>query len=86
MDMAQISETWKNKGGFEGLMANPAFLLGLGIIQSSAQGKPIGSDIFDTAVKSGAVSAQYADRIRERSKVLAPITDDQRDTVRAVLS
>jgi hypothetical protein len=86
MDMSQISETWKNKGGFEGLMANPAFLLGLGIIQSSAQGKPIGSDIFDTAVKSGAVSAQYADRIRERSKVLEPITDDQRDTVRAVLS
>jgi hypothetical protein len=86
MDMGQISETWKNKGGFEGLMANPAFLLGLGIIQSSAQGKPIGSDIFDTAVKSGAVSAQYADRIRERSKVLEPITDDQRDTVRAVLS
>jgi hypothetical protein len=86
MDMTQISETWKNKGGFEGLMANPAFLLGLGIIQSSAQGKPIGSDIFDTAVKSGAVSAQYADRIRERSKVLEPITDDQRDTVRAVLS
>lgn len=86
MDMTQISETWKNKGGFEGLMANPAFLLGLGIIQSSAQGKPIGSDIFNTAVKSGAVSAQYADRIRERSKVLEPITDDQRDTVRAVLS
>jgi hypothetical protein len=86
MDMTQISETWKNKGGFEGLMANPAFLLGLGIIQSSAQGKPIGSDIFDTAVKSGAVSAQYADRIRERAKVLEPITDDQRDTIRAVLS
>lgn len=86
MDMTQISETWKNKGGFEGLMANPAFLLGLGIIQSSAQGKPIGSDIFDTAVKSGAVSAQYADRIRERSKVLAPISDDQRASVEAVLS
>ena len=86
MDMTQISETWKNKGGFEGLMANPAFLLGLGIIQSSAQGKPIGADIFDTAVKSGAVSAQYADRIRERAKILAPISDDQRDEIRAVLA
>jgi hypothetical protein len=86
MDMTQISETWKNKGGFEGLMANPAFLLGLGIIQSSARGKPIGSDIFDTAVKSGAVSAQYADRIRERAKILAPISDDQRDEIRAVLA
>jgi hypothetical protein len=86
MDMTQISETWKNKGGFEGLMANPAFLLGLGIIQSSAQGKPIGSDIFDTAVKSGAVSAQYADRIKERAKILAPISDDQRDQIRSVLA
>jgi hypothetical protein len=86
MDMGQISETWKNKGGFEGLMANPAFLLGLGIIQSSAQGKPIGSDIFDTAVKSGAVSAQYADRIKERAKILAPISDDQRDQIRSVLA
>jgi hypothetical protein len=86
MDMTQISETWKEKGGFEGLMANPAFLLGLGIIQSSAQGKPIGSDIFDTAVKSGAVSAQYADRIKERAKILAPISDDQRDQIRSVLA
>jgi hypothetical protein len=86
MDMTQISETWKNKGGFEGLMANPAFLLGLGIIQSSAQGKPIGSDIFNTAVKSGAVSAQYADRIKERAKILAPISDDQRDQIRSVLA
>jgi hypothetical protein len=86
MDMTQISETWKNKGGFEGLMANPAFLLGLGIIQSSARGKPIGSDIFDTAVKSGAVSAQYADRIKERAKILAPISDDQRDQIRSVLA
>lgn len=86
MDMTQISETWKEKGGFEGLMANPAFLLGLGIIQSSARGKPIGSDIFDTAVKSGAVSAQYADRIKERAKILAPISDDQRDQIRSVLA
>jgi hypothetical protein len=86
MDMTQISETWKEKGGFEGLMANPAFLLGLGIIQSSAKGKPIGSDIFDTAVKSGAISAQYADRIKERAKILAPISDDQRDQIRSVLA
>jgi hypothetical protein len=76
-----MSENWKNKGGLEGLMANPAFTLGLSIMQSSAQGKPIGADIFDTAIKSGAVSAQYADRIRERSKVLAPINDDQRASV-----
>jgi hypothetical protein len=43
MDMTQISENWKEKGGFEGLMANPGFLLGMSILQSSAQGKSIGS-------------------------------------------
>ena len=86
MDMTQISENWKDKGGFEGLMSNPAFTLGLSIMQSSAQGKPIGADIFDNAVKAGAVSAQYADRIKSRAAVMAPISDSQRDEVRSVLA
>ena len=86
LDVSTMQKNWKEKGGFEGLMANPGFVLGLGIIQSSAQGKSIGADLLNNAVKSGAISAQYADRIRERSKLLEPITDDQRDTVRAVLS
>ena len=86
LDVSTMQKNWKEKGGFEGLMANPGFILGLGIIQSSAQGKSIGADLLNNAVKSGAISAQYADRIRERSKLLEPITDDQRDTVRAVLS
>ena len=67
MDTKTFAENWKEKGGYEGLMANPGFLLGLGIIQSSAQGKPIGSDIFDIATKTGAISAQYADRIKART-------------------
>jgi hypothetical protein len=86
LDVSTMQKNWKEKGGFEGLMANPGFVLGLGIIQSSAQGKSIGADLLNNAVKSGAISAQYADRIKERSKLLEPITDDQRDTVRAVLS
>ena len=86
LDVSTMQKNWKEKGGFEGLMANPGFILGLGIIQSSAQGKSIGADLLNNAVKSGAISAQYADRIKERSKLLEPITDDQRDTVRAVLS
>jgi hypothetical protein len=86
MDVDRMSENWKNKGGLEGLMANPAFTLGLSIMQSSAQGKPIGADIFDNAVKAGAVSAQYADRIKSRAAVMAPISDSQRDEVRSVLA
>ena len=81
-----FAQNWKDKGGYEGLMANPGFLLGLGIIQSSAQGKPIGSDIFDIATKTGAISSQYADRIKARRGMLAPVTQEQRDEIAAVLA
>ena len=80
-----FAKNWKDKGGYEGLMANPGFLLGLGIIQSSAQGKPIGSDIFDIATKTGAISSQYADRIKARQGILEPVTQNQRDEMKAVL-
>lgn len=86
LDFATMQKNWQDKGGFEGLMANPAFMLGLGIIQSSAQGKSIGSDLLNNAVKAGAISAQYADRIKNRATVLGPITDAQREEVRAVLA
>lgn len=81
-----MAKEWKNKGGFEGLMANPGFTLGLALMQSSSQGKPIGEGVFNAAIKSGAISAQYAERIKARSKVLAPISQEQRDSVKAVLA
>ena len=31
MDLAGIQSQWKDKGGFEGFMANPMFTLGLRI-------------------------------------------------------
>jgi len=86
LDFSTMQKNWKEKGGLEGLMANPAFMLGLGIIQSSAQGKSIGEDLLNNAVKAGAISAQYADRIKNRATVLGPITDAQREEVRAVLA
>lgn len=81
-----MANEWKNKGGFEGLMANPGFTLGLSLMKTSAQGKPIGEGMFDAAIKSGAISKQYADQIKERSKVLAPISQAQRDAVKGVLA
>ena len=81
-----MAKEWKNKGGFEGLMANPGFTLGLALMQSSSQGKPIGEGVFNAAIKSGAISAQYAERIKARSAVLGPITAEQRDMVRSVLA
>jgi hypothetical protein len=85
MDVDRMSENWKNKGGLEGLMANPAFTLGLSIMQSSAQGKPIGADIFDNAVKAGGISVQYADRLKAKQGLIAPISEDQREAIRGVL-
>ena len=86
LDLKQIEANWKDKGGYEGLMANPAFQLGLAIMQSSARGKSVGADLFDNAAKAGAISAQYAERLKARSTVTGPVTQEQRDEVAAVLA
>ena len=82
----ETKERWKDKGGFEGLMANPAFTLGLAIMKSSAKGEPISRSLLDNAVGAGAISKDYADRISARSGVMAPVTDDQRATIESVLA
>ena len=71
MDLAGIQSQWKDKGGFEALMANPMFTLGLGLMKSSATGQPISQSLLNNAVQAGAISSQYADRIRDRKQ--API-------------
>ena len=86
LDLAGIRSQWKDKGGFEGLMANPAFTLGLGLMKSSATGQPMSQSLFDNALKAGAISGEYAERIKKRSEVLAPVTEGQRDEVAAVLA
>jgi len=83
---SQAGESWKDKGGFEGLMSNPAFTLGLGLMKSSATGQPMSQSLFDNALKAGAISGEYAERIKKRSEVLAPVTEGQRDEVAAVLA
>ena len=86
MDLNQIKTSWKDKGGFEGLMSNPGFTLGLAIMSSSAQGRPISESLLQNVLASGEISSAYADRIKARSKVLAPVTGEQRDEVAAVLA
>jgi hypothetical protein len=86
MDLNQIKASWKDKGGFEGLMSNPGFTLGLAIMSSSAQGRPISESLLNNVLASGEISSAYADRIKARSKVLGPVTQDQRDEVAAVLA
>ena len=86
MDLAGIQSQWKDKGGFEALMANPMFTLGLGLMKSSATGQPMSQSLLNNAVTAGAISGEYAERIKKRSEVLAPVTEEQRDEVAAVLA
>ena len=78
-------KNWKDKGGFEGLMSNPAFTLGLALMQSSAQGKSIGEDAMNNFIKATGISEHYKDRIEARTKVLGPPTQDERDLAAGAL-
>jgi hypothetical protein len=68
VDLKQAGANWKEKGGFEGLMSNPAFSLGLALMQSSANGKTINQGILDNFVKSAKISSEFKDRIRARKQ------------------
>jgi len=68
VDMDKAAANWKDKGGFEGLMSNPAFSLGLALMQSSANGKTINQGILNNFVKAGGISAEYKDRINARKQ------------------
>ena len=86
IDVKQMSANWKDKGGFEALMANPAFTVGAALLKSGSQGKSISAGAIDSLVTGGAISKQYADQIKARSKVLAPISEAQRAEVQSVLA
>ena len=77
VDMKQAAANWKEKGGFDGLMSNPAFSLGLALMQSSANGKTINQGILDNFVKSAKISAEFKDRIEARKQ--EPIQATQAD-------
>ena len=79
-------KNWKDKGGFEGLMANPAFTLGLALMQSGAQGKSIGEDVMNNFIKAAGISEHYKDRIEARTQVLGPPTKEERDLADSALA
>ena len=78
-------KTWKDKGGFDALMSNPQFGIGLSLLQQASEGKTIGASALKAMVDGGVISDTYAKKIAARSKVLAPITEDQRTEAEAVL-
>ena len=70
-DLNKAAATWKEKGGVEGLMSNPAFTIGLAFLQAGAEGKSLGQGALDNVIKAGAVSQQYKKILESRKQ--API-------------
>ena len=71
VDFDKAAATWKDKGGFEGLMSNPAFTMGLAFMAAGAEGKSIGQSSLNSILKAGGISQQYKKIIADRKQ--API-------------
>jgi len=92
VNLKDVAKKFQKQGGFEGLMANPAFTLGLALMQSSAQGKTIGSGVLDNFVKAAGLSDHYKDRIQARKdrleakgEVIGPPSEAEMGVVERVL-
>ena len=66
VDFDKAMASWKDKGGFEGLMANPAFTMGLAFMQAGAEGKTLGQGALDNVMKAGGISQHYKKIIADR--------------------
>ena len=71
VDFDKAMASWKDKGGFEGLMANPAFTLGLAFMQAGAEGKTLGQGALDNTLAAAGISQHYKSIIESRKQ--API-------------
>lgn len=67
-DYDKAAATWKQKGGFEGLMANPAFTMGLAFMQAGAEGKTLGQGALDNVMKAGGISQHYKQILKDRAE------------------
>jgi hypothetical protein len=67
-DLEGAKADWNKKGGFEGLMANPAFTMGLAFMQSAAEGKSLGAGALDNVIKAGGISHTYKKIIEDRKQ------------------
>ena len=83
VDFDTAKANWKDKGGFEGLMSNPAFTLGLALMQSSANGKTINQGILDNFITSAKISSEFKDRIKARGSIIGPASEAEISQVEA---
>ena len=79
-------KTWKDKGGFDALMSNPQFGVGLSLLQQASEGKTIGASALKAMVDGGIISDTYAKKIAAKGKVTGPATAAQIEAVKAKLA
>jgi len=79
-------KTWKDKGGFDALMSNPQFGVGLSLLQQASEGKTLGASALKAMVDGGIISDTYAKKIAARGKVTGPATAAQIEAVKAKLA
>ena len=77
---------WKDKGGFEGLMANPAFTMGLAFMQAGAEGKTLGQGSLDNVMKAAGISSHYKQIIEDRKQAPIQATAGDIDEVKGLLN
>jgi hypothetical protein len=85
VDFDKAAATWKDKGGFEGLMANPAFTMGLAFMQAGAEGKSIGGAALDSVAKAAGISQQYKKLLAGKTEVLE-VTEGDMNQIKNVLN
>ena len=86
VDFDKAAATWKDKGGFEGLMANPAFTIGLAFMQAGAQGKTLGQGALNEVIKGAGISQQYKNILASRKQAPIQATSTDIAEVKSLLS
>ena len=85
MNKDQMMQSWKDKGGFDALMSNPAFMIGLSFLQSSAQGKTISESALNNILKGGGISATYKKLLADKTEIIQP-TEGDLNKIKSVLN
>ena len=85
VNMEEAKKRWENKGGFEGLMANPAFTMGLAFIQAGAEGKTLGAGAMDNVIKAAGISSNYKRLMEAKAGGVKEVTTGQMDKIKSVL-
>jgi hypothetical protein len=85
VDMDKAMANWKDKGGFEGLMSNPAFTMGLAFMQAGAEGKTMGAGALDNVMKAAGISSHYKKILKDREEAPIEVTATDVGEVKSLL-